>query len=206
VEQQLLREPVRLRWELTKSPAGAHQWKAKNGAGPDVPERARSVEAPAPMLTTDLSLRFDPATRRSPALLREPDQFATLRPGWFKLTHRDMGPVRATSALGQGSAVWQDRSRGRPPLIASGTLPLKAKILASVSFRSWSRRWGLGGHVPRLRQAGRRQRRRIPPGAAEGLGRQPAGQAREGAADTRGDPEGVQRLAVRRKKVSHRPK
>ena len=83
-------------WELTKSPAGAHQWKPKGGAGagtiPDAHDKAKR-HAPA-MLTTDLSLRFDPAYEViSRRFLAHPDQFAdAFARAWFKLTHRDMGP------------------------------------------------------------------------------------------------------------------
>jgi catalase-peroxidase len=83
-------------WELTKSPAGAHQWRPKGGAGagtiPDAYDRAMR-HAPT-MLTTDLALRVDPAYARiSRRFLEHPDQFAdAFARAWFKLTHRDMGP------------------------------------------------------------------------------------------------------------------
>jgi catalase-peroxidase len=83
-------------WELTKSPAGAHQWQPKNGAGADtVPHAHDSSKKIAPsMLTTDLSLRFDPAYEKiSRRFLENPDQLAdAFARAWFKLTHRDMGP------------------------------------------------------------------------------------------------------------------
>ena len=83
-------------WELTKSPAGAHQWKPKNGAGAGtVPHAHDPSKRIAPtMLTTDLSLRFDPAYEKiSRRFLEHPDQFAdAFARAWFKLTHRDMGP------------------------------------------------------------------------------------------------------------------
>src|SRR5881409_1059358 len=83
-------------WELTKSPAGAHQWKPKGGAGAGTIPDARDPgkrHAPA-MLTTDLSLRLDPAYERiSRRFYEHPDQFAdAFARAWFKLTHRDMGP------------------------------------------------------------------------------------------------------------------
>jgi catalase-peroxidase len=83
-------------WELTKSPAGAHQWKPKNSAGagtvPHAHEKSKRI-APS-MLTTDLALRYDPAYERvSRRFLQHPDQFAdAFARAWFKLTHRDMGP------------------------------------------------------------------------------------------------------------------
>jgi catalase-peroxidase len=83
-------------WELTKSPAGAHQWRPKDGAGaglvPDAHDPARR-HAPA-MLTTDLALRFDPAYEKiSRRFFEQPEEFAdAFARAWFKLTHRDMGP------------------------------------------------------------------------------------------------------------------
>jgi catalase-peroxidase len=83
-------------WELTKSPAGAHQWRPEGGAGagtvPDAHDKSKR-HAPA-MLTTDLSLRFDPAYEKiSRRFYEHPDQFAdAFARAWFKLTHRDMGP------------------------------------------------------------------------------------------------------------------
>jgi catalase-peroxidase len=83
-------------WELTQSPAGAHQWKPKGDAGAGtIPDAHDSAKRHAPaMLTTDLSLRFDPAYERiSRRFFENPDQFAdAFARAWFKLTHRDMGP------------------------------------------------------------------------------------------------------------------
>ncbi|HEY6873158.1 MAG TPA: catalase/peroxidase HPI, partial [Geobacteraceae bacterium] len=101
-------------WELTKSPAGAHQWQPKNGAGagtvPDAHDPAK-FHAPG-MLTTDLALRFDPAYEKiSRRFLENPDQFAdAFARAWFKLTHRDMGP-RARYLGPEVPAedlIWQD--------------------------------------------------------------------------------------------------
>src|SRR5881275_560348 len=84
-------------WELTKSPAGAHQWTPKNGAGDGtVPDAHDPSKRHAPsMLTTDLALRFDPAYEKISRRFHEhPDQFAdAFARAWFKLTHRDMGPI-----------------------------------------------------------------------------------------------------------------
>lgn len=101
-------------WELTKSPAGAKQWVAKNGAGagtiPDAHDPSKS-HAPT-MLTTDLSLRFDPAYEKiSRRFYKNPDEFAdAFARAWFKLTHRDMGP--RTRYLGlevpKEDLIWQD--------------------------------------------------------------------------------------------------
>jgi catalase-peroxidase len=83
-------------WELTKSPAGAHQWQPKGGAGADtVPDAHDGAKRHAPgMLTTDLALRVDPAYEKiARRFLANPDQFAdAFARAWFKLTHRDMGP------------------------------------------------------------------------------------------------------------------
>jgi catalase-peroxidase len=101
-------------WELTKSPAGAHQWRPKNGAGEgEIPDAFDEDKKHAPsMLTTDLSLRFDPAYEKiSRRFYENPDQFAdAFARAWFKLTHRDMGP-RARylgSEVPSEELVWQD--------------------------------------------------------------------------------------------------
>jgi catalase-peroxidase len=101
-------------WELTKSPAGAHQWTPKNGAGKGtVPDAHDPSKRHAPsMLTTDLALRFDPAYEKISRRFHEhPDQFAdAFARAWFKLTHRDMGPiVRYLGPLvPKETLVWQD--------------------------------------------------------------------------------------------------
>jgi catalase-peroxidase len=126
-------------WELTKSPAGAHQWRPKGGAGagtiPDAHDPARR-HAPA-MLTTDLSLRFDPAYERiSRRFFEHPDQFAdAFARAWFKLTHRDMGP-RARYLGPEVPAeelLWQDPIPAVDhPLIGEQDIAaLKRRILAS---------------------------------------------------------------------------
>lgn len=101
-------------WELTKSPAGAHQWRPKHGMGEgSVPHAHDSSKRIAPaMLTTDLSLRFDPEYEKiSRRFLENPDQFAdAFARAWFKLTHRDMGP-RARylgPEVPQEELIWQD--------------------------------------------------------------------------------------------------
>ncbi len=126
-------------WELTKSPAGAHQWTPKSGAGagkmPDAFDRSKH-HAPA-MLTTDLALRFDPAYEKiSRRFLEHPDQFAdAFARAWFKLTHRDMGPiVRYLGPLvPKETLAWQDPIPAvNHPLIGDPEITaLKAKILAS---------------------------------------------------------------------------
>jgi catalase-peroxidase len=126
-------------WELSKSPAGAHQWVAKGGAGagtfPDAHDPSKR-HAPT-MLTTDLSLRFDPAYEKiSRRFLANPDQFAdAFARAWFKLTHRDMGP-RARYLGPEVPAevlIWQDPipAVNHPLVDAKDIAALKATILAS---------------------------------------------------------------------------
>ncbi len=126
-------------WELTKSPAGAHQWKPKNHAGKDtVPDAHDASKRHEPrMLTSDIALRVDPAYEKiSKHFFEHPDEFAdAFARAWFKLTHRDMGP-RARYLGAEVPAeilIWQDP-------IPAGTFQridekditaLKAKILAS---------------------------------------------------------------------------
>src|SRR6266704_384999 len=126
-------------WELTKSPAGAHQWKPKCGAGAGtIPDAHIPAKRHAPaMLTTDLSLRLDPAYERiSRRFYEHPDQFAdAFARAWFKLTHRDMGPiVRYLGPLvPKDQLPWQDPIPAvNHPLIGEQDIAaLKAKILAS---------------------------------------------------------------------------
>jgi catalase-peroxidase len=126
-------------WELTKSPAGAHQWTPKNGAGagtvPDAHDKSKR-RAPS-MLTTDLALRFDPAYEKiSKRFYKNPDQFAdAFARAWFKLTHRDMGPIARYLGplVPKEQLVWQDPVPPVDhPLIGEVEIAaLKAKILAS---------------------------------------------------------------------------
>src|SRR5579862_5962409 len=126
-------------WELTKSPAGAHQWRPKNGAGAGaVPDAHDPSKHHAPsMLTTDLSLRFDPAYEKiSRRFYEHPDQFAdAFARAWFKLTHRDMGPiVRYLGPLVPSQPLsWQDPipALDHALIEARDSAALKAKILSS---------------------------------------------------------------------------
>ena len=126
-------------WELTKSPAGAHQWRPKNGAGNGtVPDAHDPSKRHAPtMLTTDLALRFDPAYGKISRRFHEhPDQFAdAFARAWFKLTHRDMGPiVRYLGPLVPKEQLpWQDPIPpvNHPLINERDIAALKAKILAS---------------------------------------------------------------------------
>ena len=126
-------------WELTKSPAGAHQWMPKNGAGagtvPDAHDKSKR-HAPA-MLTSDLAMRFDPAYEKISRRFHEhPEQFAdAFARAWFKLTHRDMGPrVRYLGPeVPAEHLIWQDTvpEVDHPLINAKDTAVLKAKILAA---------------------------------------------------------------------------
>jgi catalase-peroxidase len=124
-------------WELTKSPAGAKQWKAK-GAEATIPDAFDKSKKHVPtMLTTDLSLRFDPAYEKiSRRFYEHPDQFAdAFAHAWFKLTHRDMGPVARYLGplVPKETLIWQDPipAADHPPIDEKDVAALKAKILAS---------------------------------------------------------------------------
>src|SRR6201991_2326543 len=124
-------------WELTKSPAGAKQWKAK-GAEASIPDAYDKSKKHVPtMLTTDLSLRFDPAYEKiSRRFYEHPDQFAdAFARAWFKLTHRDMGPVARYLGplVPKETLIWQDPipPPPHPPLRDKDIADLKTKILAS---------------------------------------------------------------------------
>ena len=160
-------------WELTKSPAGAHQWVPKGGAGvgtvPDAHDPSK--RHPPGMLTTDLALRFDPAYEKiSRRFYEHPDQFAdAFARAWFKLTHRDMGP-RARYLGPEVPAeelIWQDPipAVNHKLIDAQDIASLKSKILASglsvsqlvstawasaSSFRGSDKRGGANGARIRL--------------------------------------------------------
>ena len=160
-------------WELTESPAGAYQWKPKGNTGagtvPDAYDKSKSHQ-PA-MLTTDLSLKFDPEYKKISLRFKEhPEEFAdAFARAWFKLTHRDMGPRSRYlgSLVPQEELIWQDPI----PVVthalvdAQDVAALKAKILASglsisqlvttawasaASFRGSDKRGGANGGRIRL--------------------------------------------------------
>ncbi|ACR32444.1 catalase/peroxidase HPI [Burkholderia glumae] len=126
-------------WELTKSPAGAHQWQPKGGAGANsVPDPFDKNKRRAPsMLTSDIALRADPAYEKiSRRFFENPDEFAdAFARAWFKLTHRDMGPV--SRYLGpevpSEQLLWQDPLPARDYALIEDedVTALKAKVLAS---------------------------------------------------------------------------
>ncbi|HEX2546012.1 MAG TPA: catalase/peroxidase HPI [Ramlibacter sp.] len=125
-------------WELTQSPAGAHQWKPKGDAGRNVPDAHIPGKLHQPMMTTaDLALRFDPAYEKiSRHFLANPQEFAdAFARAWFKLTHRDMGPkVRYLGPLvPQEDLLWQDPIPALDhPLVDAGDIAnLKQQILAA---------------------------------------------------------------------------
>ena len=160
-------------WELTQSPAGAHQWQPKDGAGRDaVPDPQDPVRRrPPTMLTTDLSLRFDPIYEPiSRRFMENPDEFAdAFARAWFKLTHRDMGPV--VRYLGPEvpaeTLLWQDPVPAvtHPLVDAADVASLKERVLAAglplsqfvsaawaaaSSFRGSDKRGGANGARIRL--------------------------------------------------------
>jgi catalase-peroxidase len=126
-------------WELTKSPAGAHQWKPKAGAGADtVPDAHDPAKRHAPtMLTTDIALKADPAYEKvSRRFYENPDQFAdAFARAWFKLTHRDMGPRSryVGSEVPAEVLIWQDPlpEANYGMIDDADVAALKAKVLAS---------------------------------------------------------------------------
>lgn len=126
-------------WELTKSPAGAHQWTPKHGAGAGTVPQAHDPSkriAPA-MLTTDLALRFDPEYEKiSRRFMENPDQFAeAFARAWFKLTHRDMGPIARYLGpeVPAEKLIWQDPipAVNHPLIDAQDIVSLKGKIQSS---------------------------------------------------------------------------
>jgi catalase-peroxidase len=160
-------------WELTKSPAGAHQWTPKNGAGKGtVPDAHDPSKHHAPsMLTTDLALRLDPAYEKiSRRFYEHPDQFAdAFARAWFKLTHRDMGPIARYLGplVPKETLIWQDPvpAVDHKLIDEQDVAALIAKILASglsisqlvttawasaASFRGSDKRGGANGARIRL--------------------------------------------------------
>jgi catalase-peroxidase len=127
----------RFEWELEKSPAGAQQWRAKD-APADIPDAYDPAKRHVPkMLTSDLALRFDPEYEKiSRRFLEHPDQFAdAFARAWFKLTHRDMGPIgRYLGPLvPKETLIWQDPipAVDHPLIDAQDIAALKARILGS---------------------------------------------------------------------------
>ena len=139
-------------WELTKSPAGAHQWRPKDGGGAGtVPHAHDASKRVAPsMLTTDLALRFDPAYEKiSRRFLKNPKQFAdAFARAWFKLTHRDMGHLARYLGpeVPKEKLIWQDPipAVNHKLIGAMEIAALKSKILASglsisqLVFTAWA--------------------------------------------------------------------
>jgi catalase-peroxidase len=159
-------------WELTKSPAGAQQWRAKGGAGAGtIPDAHDPSKRHGPtMLTTDLSLRFDPAYEKiSRRFMAHPEEFAdAFARAWFKLTHRDMGPLAryVGKLVPKEPQLWQDPvPKATHKLSAADIAALKKKILASklsvsqlvstawaaaATFRGTDKRGGANGARIRL--------------------------------------------------------
>ena len=160
-------------WELTKSPAGAHQWKPTgNAAASSVPDAHDPSKRHAPMmLTSDLALRFDPIYEKiSRRFLANPDQFNdAFARAWFKLTHRDMGPIARYLGpeVPKEVLIWQDPlpAVAHPLIDAKDIATLKSQILASgltiselvstawasaATFRGSDKRGGANGARVRL--------------------------------------------------------
>ena len=198
-------------WELTKSPAGAHQWTPTDeSAVGTVPDAHDPSKKHAPMmLTTDLALREDPIYAPISKRFHEnPDQLAdAFAKAWYKLTHRDMGP----------------RSRYLGPLVPAEPQLLEDPVpnvdheligdrislnsrerfsLRDCPFPSWSRPPGRRRQRSVAPTSGWGQRGSHSPGSAEGLGSQPADRAREGAADAGADPADFNSSQSGGKKVS----
>ena len=198
-------------WELTKSPAGAYQWKPKDGAGEGtVPDpQDPGATAPPTMLTTDLSLRLDPVYEPiSRRFLENPGQFAdAFARAWFKLTHRDMGPV--VRYLGpevpSETLIWQDPvPQVSHELVGAAEIAeLKRRVLAAACRCPSS-----------CRPPGRRRRPSAaatsaaaptgahPAGAAERVGGQPPRPAGYGAAHSGGHPAVLQLGSAGGKQIS----
>jgi len=158
-------------WELTKSPAGAHQWRPKDGAGRNVEDAHDPNIKHQPMMTTaDLALRMDPEYEKIARRFHQnPAEFAdAFARAWFKLTHRDMGPkvLYRGKYVPKETLIWQDPISGAPSTITDADVDgLKAKILASglstrelietawasaSSYRGSDRRGGANGARIRL--------------------------------------------------------
>ncbi len=125
-------------WELTKSPAGAHQWKPKGHSGDNLVEDAfdKNKKHPPMMTTADMAMRMDPAYGKiSKRFLDNPKEFAdAFARAWFKLTHRDMGPKQLYHGklVPKETLIWQDPISGAPSTIGDADVAaLKTKILAA---------------------------------------------------------------------------
>jgi catalase-peroxidase len=182
-------------WVQTKSPAGAIQWIPSDPkAATLVPDAHVPGKRHAPiMFTTDIALKQDPAFNQIAQRFRkEPKAFSdAFARAWFKLTHRDMGPLaRYVGAdVPRQAFIWQDPvpAATTAPISASEAALLKTRILATgLARRSWYAPPGLRRPASENRQAGRHQRRTHPPGPAKRLG----GERPAGAAKGLGGPEG----------------
>ena len=187
-------------WELTKSPAGAHQWVAK-GADATVPDAHDPSKKRLPtMLTTDLVAAVRPGLRKNLAALhgKSGSVRRRVRPGVVQADAPRHGSARALSRPGgsrRGTHLAGSHSRGESQIdrcaghrLTEGQNPGVRSVRLGAGFD----RLGVGVHFPWLRQARRRERRAHSPGAAEGLGSQPAGPTGEGAEDAGRHPERVQ--------------
>ena len=206
-------------WEQTTSPAGAFQWIPKDGAAADAVPDAHdpSKRHPPVMLTTDLSLRFDeiygPITRR---WLDHPEELEVeFGKAWYKLLHRDMGPI--TRYLGPWvpeAQLWQDPVPAVDHPLVGDRRRHRAETgdprLGTVDPAAGDHRVGGRGELPWHRQTRRRQRGPPAAGTAEGLGGQRTRRGGGGPRGARPDPAGIRRRADRRyeglARRPHRPR
>ena len=168
--QRLFQNLFGYEWELSKSPAGAHQWVAKN-AQPTIPHAFDASRKLLPtMLTTDLSLRFDPAYEKiSRRFMDHPEELAeAFARAWFKLTHRDMGPraLPGSGSAGRGTDLAGSHSQGQPPAgrrpgrggaqaEGAGQRPVGVELVSTAwasasTFRGSDKRGGANGARIRL--------------------------------------------------------
>ncbi len=202
-------------WELVKSPAGANQWQPKDGAGAGTipgPDAGSPGRVPT-MLTTDLSLRFDPIYEPISRRFHEnPEEFAdAFARAWFKLTHRDMGPLARYLGpeVPQETLLWQDPIPAvtHDLVGAEDVAALKGQVLASGLTVSQlvSTAWASASTFRGSDKRGGANGARIRLAAAERLGGQRPRRARGRAAHARGDPADLQRRPDRHAGLARRP-
>ena len=194
-------------WELTKSPAGANQWRPTDRAADNtVPDAHDPSKRHAPMmLTTDLSLRVDPIYEPiSRRFYENPDEFAdAFARAWYKLVHRDMGPISRYLGpeVAEEQLIWQDPVPAVDHELVDGEHrgpEEQDHRVRAARVPAGHDRVGVGVDFPRQRQARRGKRRPHPPRSPEGLGGQQPGRVGDSPTDPRGDPGGLQQFTAGR--------